>query len=227
MDSVTQASTQFTAAAEHLAAAEPAARRAISAADQWHGAGSDAFRQHLSGVPEALAERPAKLREAAAALDGWAQTLATNKRRTEDLDRTALRLRTALDGARDDLQDKQNALDLASTPTVAASASIEAAAASRRVADLDHQLAGVLQQARDLEREHRTAADQVAVVLSGAPDSPDVARSAFGRSLGGALQRGSGLASSLASALGGSARRPETVPTGAGSALAAVLGGRP
>jgi chromosome segregation ATPase len=226
LDSVTQTATQFTAAAEQLATAEPAVRKALAAGEQWHGAGSDAFRQHLSGVPESLASRPASLRAAASVLEDWAQTLATNKGRAEDLDRTALGIRRDLDTARDDLQEKQNTLDLAATPTAAASASIETAAAAKRVSDLEHRLDTVLGQGRDLERTHRLAADQVAARLTGEPTQRDP--STFGRSLGDALRRGTGLANSLATAFGGRASRPSTAPTGAASALASALsGGRP
>lgn len=226
LDSVTQTATRFTTAAEQLATAEPAVRKALAAGEQWHGAGSDAFREHLAGVPESLASRPAALRTAATVLEEWAQTLSTNKARAEDLDRTALSVRRDLDTARDDLQEKQNTLDLAATPTAAASASLEVTAAARRVSDLDGRLQTVLGQARDLERTHRLAADQVAAQLTGEPAQRDTA--ALGRSLGDALRRGTGLASSLATAFGGRARRPESVPTGAASALAAALsGGRP
>ncbi|TDQ05494.1 hypothetical protein [Labedaea rhizosphaerae] len=223
LDSVTQTAAQFTTAAEQLAAAEPAVRKALAAGEQWHGAGSEAFRRHLSGVPESLAARPASLRAAATVLEEWAQTLSTNKRRAEDLDRAALAVRRDLDAARDDLQEKQNTLDLAATPTATASASVEVTAAAKRVADLEGRLATVLGQARDLERTHRLAADQVAAQLTGEPAERDNA--AFGRSLGDALRRGSGLAGSLATAFGGRARRPESVPTGAASALASALGG--
>jgi hypothetical protein len=226
LDSVTQTATRFTTAAEQLAAAEPAVRRALAAGEQWHGAGSDAFRLHLSGVPESLASRPASLRSAAAVLEDWAQTLSTNKRRAEDLDRTALGIRRDLDTARDDLQEKQDTLDLAATPTAAASASIETAAAAKRVSDLEHRLQTVLGQGHDLERAHRVAADQVAAALTGEPVQRETAT--FGRSLGDTLRRGTGLASSLATAFGGRASRPSAAPTGAASALAAALsGGRP
>lgn len=223
LDSVAQTAANLTTAAEHLAAAEPAVRRALAAGEQWHGAGADAFRAHLDGVPESLADRPARLRSAATVLEGWAQTLAAHKRRAEELDSTALGLRRDLDTARDDLQDKQNALDLAATPTAAASASVEAAAAAKRVADLEHRLETVLGEAHDLERTHRLAADHVADQLSGEQRPRDT--SAFGGSLGAALRTGTGLAGSLATALGGRAHRPHTVPTGAASALAAALSG--
>lgn len=226
LDSVTQTATKFTTAADQLAAAEPAVRRALAAGEQWHGAGSDAFREHLAGVPESLAQRPSTLRAAAAVLEDWAQTLSTHKGRAEDLDRTALSLRRDLDAARDDLQEKQNTSDLAATPTAAASASLEAAAATRRVSDLEQRLDVVLGQARDLARTHQLAADQVAAQLTGEPTQRDT--SAFSRSLGDSLRRGTGLATSLASAFGGRPARPSTVPTGAASALASALsGGRP
>ncbi|MGB3441286.1 MAG: hypothetical protein WBA97_21250, partial [Actinophytocola sp.] len=123
VDAVTQTITQLRAAADALASVEPAVRTAARHAASWEGAAADAFRAQ---VPTGDVGR---LRAAIPVLEQWAGTLVANKRRTEDLDARALRARRALDDARDALQDKQNALDLAATPAAAASASVEASAA--------------------------------------------------------------------------------------------------
>ena len=98
-------------------------------------------------------------------------------------------------------QDKQNALDLASTPSAAAGASIELSGATSRVADLEARLTEVLDEARALEREHRRAADEVADELAAAGAAaphPGAERPAI-RALAGVL----GQASRTSAALGG------------------------
>jgi hypothetical protein len=190
VDAVAQTITQLRAAADALASVGPAVRTAARHTAAWEGAAADAFRAQ---VP---AEDVSRLRDALPVLEQWAETLAANKRRTEDLDARALRARRALDDARDALQDRQNTLDLAATPAAAASASVDVAAAADRVATAESALREVLAEARDLERAHQRAADDVAAALdTGAEPADD--RQAI-RALAGVLNRSSRVSASLA-----------------------------
>lgn len=226
-ESVSALSTRYATAADQLDAAAPEVKRAVEASREWHGATADGFRQHVQGID--LEQRPPVLRRAATSLATWAQTLATNKRTTEELDASARALLGDIERAQDELQDKQNALDLAATPTTAASASIEVTAASTRAADLQTQLDRVLQRARQLEGEHRRAADAVAEELAavgrGETAAPARRPSPLTASLGGLLNRGSTTAAALSSAFGsrdGSALTG-SAPTGAAAAFAGAV----
>ncbi|MFC4858716.1 hypothetical protein [Actinophytocola glycyrrhizae] len=190
VDAVAQTVAQLRAAVDALASVPPAVRTAARHAASWQGAAADAFRAQ---VPSADVGR---LRAAIPVLEQWAETLAANKRRTEDLDARARRARRAVDDARDALQDKQNALDLASTPAAAASASVEVAAATDRVATAEAALRAVLSEAEELARTHLRAADEAAAVLD-TGTAPDGDRQAI-RALAGVLHRSSRVSASLA-----------------------------
>ena len=211
VDAVAQAVAQLRAAADALASVEPAVRTAARHAESWHGAAADAFRTGLPTVDTG------RLRAAIPVLERWAGTLAENKRRTEDLDARARRARRALDDARDALQDKQNALDLAATPAAAASASVDVAAATDRVTAAETALQEVLSEARELERAHRRAADEVAATLD--PGAAPAEGTPAIRALTGALTRTSRVSASLAALVA-----PGTFTAPADGAVAAVLG---
>jgi chromosome segregation ATPase len=214
VDAVAQTIAQLRAAADALASVEPAVRTAARHTASWQGAAADAFRAQ---VPAADVSR---LRAAVPVLERWAETLAANKRRTEDLDARALRARRALDDARDALQDRQNALDLASTPVTAASASVEVSAATERVATAESALQEVLSEARDLERAHQRAADEVAAALDTGAE-PEGDRPAI-RALAGVLNRSSRVSASLAALIA-----PGTFTTPPAGAMAAVAAAQP
>ncbi len=216
VDAVAQTVERLRAAAEALSSVEPSVRAAARQTSSWHGQAADAFRTRLTAPPVA----PAPLLAAIPVLEQWAATLAANIRRTEELDATARRLRRALDDARDVLQDKQNALDLAATPAAAAGASVEVAAAQSRVADAEAALDAVLNEARELAREHRRAADEAADALdtdaAPPPDQPAI------RALAGLLDRSSRTSATLAGLVAPGSFRAAT--GGAGAFAAAVAG---
>jgi len=229
LDAVSHAIAQLTAAADALGTVEPALRDAERHSAGWQGEAADTFRARLRDTPADFDATDRRLRDAVAVLDRWARTLAANKRHTEELDTHAVRLRRQLSDARDALQDKQNALDLASTPGAAAGASIELSGATSRVADLEAALEAVLDDARSLEREHRRAAEELAAELAaagaGAP-APRAGERPVIRALAGVL----GDASRTSAALGGLLRppgavAPEPAPAGAAAAFAGALSG--
>ncbi|HEY0447739.1 putative T7SS-secreted protein [Actinophytocola sp.] len=228
LDAVHAAIAQLTSADSALGTVEPALRDAERQSAAWQGEAAETFRARLHATPADFDATQRRLRDAVAVLEGWARTLTADKRRTEELDAKAVRLRRQLDDARDAVQDRQNALDLAATPSAAAGASIELSGATSRVADLESALAAVLDEARDLEREHRRAADAVAdevAALSGDAPAPRAAESPGIRALAAVL----GSASRTSAALGGLLRPPRAgpaeVPGGAGSAFAGALSG--
>jgi len=227
VDAVVASADQLRGAAAALAGVDPALRKASSAVHGWQGAAADAFRAALRDTPSDFAARERTLRDGAAALDRWAQTLAANQRHAEELDQTAVRLRARLDAARDALQDKQNALDLASTPVTAASASTEVTAATSAVADLEGKLAEVVEKARRLAREHLHAANAVADELAAPQGAAPAPRSSepVPRALSGVLGRASRTSSSLATLL--APGTPAAPPAGAAAAFAGALSGRP
>ncbi len=227
-DAVQATIAQLTAADEALGAVEPALRDAERHSAGWQGEAAAAFRDRLQATPADLDATRRRLRDAVAALERWARSLAANRRHTEQLDATAVRLRRGLSAARDAVQDKQDALDLAATPGVAAGASVELSAAEGRVAELEAELDAVLDEARALERDHRRAADEVAdelAAVGGAAPVPAAGQRPAIRALAGAL----GEASRTAAALGGLLRPPGSapgaVPAGATAALAGAFAG--
>lgn len=222
---VEHAVAQLTSAADALASVEPALRDAARHSAGWHGAAAEAFRARLSATPGEFHDREARLRDAAAVLTRWAGTLAEHQRLAEELDATAVRLRARLRAAHDDLQDRQNALDLAATPALAAGASIELSGARGRVADLERALADVLARARDLERDHLRVAEETAAVLHG--EEPPAPRSGSVRALAGVLATASATSATLAAALSGptAALSVPGVPTGAAGAFVGALAG--
>lgn len=216
VDAVAQTVERLRAAADALSSVEPAVRSAAGQVSGWQGAAADAFRGRLTVPPVA----PGPLLAAIPVLEQWAATLAANRRRTEELDATALRLRRALDDARDTLQDKQNALDLASTPAAAASATIEVSAAASRVETAQTALDAVLSEARELARTHRQAADEAADALdteaAPRPDQPAV------RALADLLDRSSRTSATLAGLLAPGTF--QSAPQAAGTLAAALAG---
>ncbi|OLF15693.1 PspA/IM30 family protein [Actinophytocola xanthii] len=226
LDAVTDTITQLTAAADALAAVEPALVDAARHAGGWRGAAAEAFRERLAATPGELGRRERLLREAVTALERWARTLARNQRHTEELDARALSLRARLRAAQDDLQDTQDAVDLAATPVGVAGASMALSGARDRVAELESALSEVLAEARELEREHLRASAAVAdelAALRGEEPSTRPAASPAVRALAGVLGTASATSATLAGALTGPGRREASVPEGAHSAFAAAL----
>lgn len=219
LDAVAHTVDQLTAAAEAFESVEPALRAAEQRSRSWEGAAAEAFRARLRNAPD-----PRVARAAVTVLDRWARTLAANQRQAEELDAAAVRLRRQVSDALDTLQDKQNALDLASTASAVASASVAVSAATSQVGQVESSLNGVLDRARTLDRDHRRAADEVAADLAalrgGEVAQPRVDRPAV-RALAGVLGRSSGLSASLAGLLTPGA--VSATPSGAGSAFAAAL----
>jgi hypothetical protein len=200
-DDVGQAITQLVSAADALASVEPALRDAARHSQGWRGAAAEAFRTRLAATPRDFHTRERSLRDAVAVLASWAGTLAENQRLTEELDAAAVRIRARLRAARDDVADKQNALDLAATPAGAAGASIELSGARGRVADLEQELADVLARARALARDHLRAAEETAEALpGGGPPAPRPASLAV-RALAGMLDTASATSATLAAVL--------------------------
>lgn len=228
LGSVTQAMAQFTEAADALDAVGPGLRRAEELSGGWHGAAADAFRARLRHTPGDLEARQRPLRQAAEVLGRWAETLGANQRRAEELDEQAVRLRRLIEAARDDLQDRQNALDLAATSAAAASASMELTASSTRIADLSSALDEVLARARTLERDHRRAADAVADELAQARggDVPQPAAPAQPvlRALGDLLGRASQTSTALADLVIPPRSGADSAAVPAGGAAAALAG---
>jgi hypothetical protein len=227
-DAVHAAIAQLTTADSALGTVEPALRDAERHSAGWEGEAAETFRDRLRATPSDFDATRHRLREAVAVLERWARTLTDNQRRAEGLDAAAVRLRRQLTDARDAVQDKQNALDLAATPSVAAGASIELSGATSRVAELEERLAAVLEEARTLEREHLRAAEEIADELGAAESAPSAReRSPAIRALAGVL----GDASRTTAALGGLLRTPgssvEAVPVGGLSAVASAVSAGP
>jgi hypothetical protein len=213
VDAVAAVVAQLRAAVTALTSAQDAVRAATRHTASWQGAAADAFRARAAVPPG----DPGPLRTAIPVLERWAETLAANRRRTEELDARALRLRRALDDARDALQDRQNELDLAATPAAAATANAAVAVAAERVAAAESALAAVLADARALADEHQRAADEAAVALGAAPadERPAV------RELVGLLDRSSRTAAAL-----GALVSPGTFTRPPAGAVAAALSAR-
>lgn len=165
VDAVGAVVSQLRAAVDALTTAESAVRAATRHATSWQGAAADAFRARAAVPPSDTGP----LRTAIPVLEGWAETLAANRRRTEELDARAVRLRRELEDARDALQDRENERDLASTPAAAATASAAVTVAADRVAAADAALEAVLADARALAAEHLSAAEEVAIALGATP----------------------------------------------------------
>jgi chromosome segregation ATPase len=229
-DSVSQAIGQLNSAAAALAEVPTALRRAGELSAGWRGSAAEAFRARLQNLPSGLDSRERALRRAAGVLERWAGVLSANLRRAEDLDQRALRLRRQLVTARDDLQDRQNAADLAATAASAASASTELAVATARVSELDSALADLLESARQLERDHLRAAEAFAAELaelrgteSDRPDRPAAADAPFARLVGETLGRASRTSGTLAGLLLPAAVPAASPAAGAPAALAAAI----
>jgi hypothetical protein len=212
VDAVSAVVAQLRAAADALSTTDSAIRTATGHAATWTGAAADAFREQA-----ALPADPGRLRAAIPVLEQWAETLAANHRRGEELDARALRLRRALDDARDALQDRQNERDLAATPAAAATADAAVTVAGERVTATESALAAVLSEARTLAGEHLRAADEAAAALGAepAPRAPAI------EALAGVLRRSSRTAATL-----GSLVAPGGFTAPARGAVAAVLAQR-
>lgn len=189
VDAVGAVVSQLRAAVAALATTESAVRSATRHATSWQGAAADAFRTRAAIPPN----DGSRLRAAIPVLDAWADTLAANRRRTEELDARALRVRRELTDAWDALQDKENERDLASTPTAAATAGAAVTAAAGRVTAAEAALEAVLAEARALAAEHLSAAEEVAIALGATPLSNRPAM----RALMGVLNRSSRTAAAL------------------------------
>ena len=220
---VEQTIAQLTSAADALAGIEPALRDAERHSRGWHGEAAETFRARLTATPRDFDTRERSLRDAAAVLERWARTLAENKRHTEELDATAVRLRARLRAARDDVQDRQNALDLASTSAVAAGASIELSGAQSRAADLERSLSEVLATARALEADHLRAAEETAADLHGGEPPAQRTASPAVRALAGVLDTASATSSTLGGLLTRPGPRSVDAPAGAAAAFAGAL----
>jgi uncharacterized protein YukE len=221
LDSVILASTALTDAADAFAAVAPALHRAGELSQAWQGDAAEAFRARLA-APQPDRER--ELRRAAGVLDRWADTLTANRRLAEELDDRAGRLRARLDDARDLLQDKQNAADLAASPTAGSRASADLAAVTTLVDELRAALAEVLDRARTLQRDHQRAADRAADELTGAtPGSLPSNRNLAG-TVASALNRTARTSAALAALITSAERATATAtPARAAGALAAAL----
>jgi hypothetical protein len=215
VDAVSAVVAQLRATVDALASAEAAVRTASRHASTWQGTAADAFRTRA-----ALSHDPGPLRAAIPVLEEWAETLAANRRRTEELDARALRLRQALDDARDVLQDKQNERDLAATPVAEATAGAAVTMATERVVAAEAALEAVLAEARALARDHQRAADDAAVALGAAPVA---ARPAL-QAVISVLHRSSRTAAALAALMAPSGRN--TPAAGAAGAVAEALAQR-
>ncbi|HEY7597901.1 MAG TPA: hypothetical protein VH969_32490 [Actinophytocola sp.] len=225
LDAVHAVIAQLTSAGSALGTVEPALRDAERHSAGWQGDAAETFRDRLRATPSDFDATQRRLRDAVAVLERWARTLADNQRRAEDLDTTAVRLRRRLADARDVMSDKQNALDLAATPSLAAGASIELTGATNRVADLEARLNEVLDEAHALEREHRRAADEVADELasSGSPPMHRAAERPEIRALAGVLGQASRTSAALGALLRPLGAEVDEVPGGAPAALAETL----
>ncbi|QFU92433.1 hypothetical protein [Amycolatopsis sp. YIM 10] len=112
-------------------------------------------------APDASASAGKALRTTAAILDEWAGTLLANRRRAEQLDQCALRLRRALLAAADEVDSATATAQFSTAPGVEA----ERRAAMARHEQLTRELERVLESARLLEREHLAESDRVTVRL--------------------------------------------------------------
>jgi chromosome segregation ATPase len=228
VDAVHAAITQLTTADSALGSVEPALRDAERHSAGWQGDAAETFRGRLRDTPSDFDATQRRLRDAVSVLERWSETLAVNQRHAGSLDAEAVRIRRGLSDARDAVQDKQNALDLAATPSAATGASIELSAAANRAAELEARLDEVLGKARALAQEHQRAADQAADELA-ATGSADLAPRAVTRSPIHALAGVLSDASRTAATLGGLLRPPGSavhpVAAGAPGSFAAALAG--
>jgi uncharacterized protein YukE len=122
----------------------------------WSGAAAEGFAARWEAVVSEVAAVRRAMRAAAEVLDAWATELLGHRRRAEELDARALRLRRDLADAADEV-DHTGAL-AGFTPAHGESH----AAAVARHDDLARRLAEVLAEARLLERDHHAAARRVA-----------------------------------------------------------------
>lgn len=227
-DAVHAAIAQLSSADSALGTVEPALADAGRQSAGWQGDAAETFRGRLHDTPSDFDATRRRLRDAVAVLERWARALTANQRHTEELDTTAVRIRRQLADARDAVADKQNALDLAATPSAAAGASIELTGAANRVAELEARLDEVLEQARTLGREHRRAADEVSDELDAAGSSAPRPRSAQQpaiRALAGVLGQASRTAATLGELLRPPGAATDSMAGGAPAALADALAG--
>lgn len=228
VDAVQAVITQLTSADSALGSVEPALREAERHSAGWQGDAAENFRGRLRDTPSDFDATQGRLRQAVGVLERWSGVLAANKRHTESLDTEAVRIRRQLSDARDTVQDKQNALDLAATPSAATGASIELSGAANRVTELEARLDEVLDKARTLAREHQRAADEAADELAAA-GAADLVPRAVARSPIHALAGVLSDASRTAATLGGLLRPPGSaahpVAAGAAGSFASALAG--
>ncbi|MEU5694626.1 hypothetical protein [Actinosynnema sp. NPDC020468] len=171
----------------------------------WTGGAAEGFTGRVEAVvAEVTAVRKSML-AAAEVLDDWATTVLGNQRRAEELDGRAARLRREVADAVDRLDDTGG---LASF--TAAHAELHRAALAHHD-EVRGRLDAVLEEARDLEREHHARAREVAERLGAGPRE---------HPLSATLDDFAALTAELASVLLGQAR-----PHGSGGAAAAFAAG--
>ncbi|MFI9818739.1 hypothetical protein [Saccharothrix variisporea] len=138
------------------AGAESAGAADAAASAGWAGVAAEGFAARWEAVVSEVAAVRRAMRAAADVLDAWATEVLGNRRRAEELDARAVRLRRELADAADEV-DHTGAL-ATFTPT---HGELHAAAVARHD-DLARRLAEVLAEARLLERDHHAAARRVA-----------------------------------------------------------------
>ena len=192
-----------------MAAAERCARAASrlpapdASAGGWTGGAAGAFGERLAGVPGQVRAAGKALRATATILDEWAGTLLANRRRAEQLDQRALRLKRALLTASDEVDSATVTAQFSTAPGVEA----ERRAAVARHEQLTRELERVLESARLLERDHLAEAERVALRLrtldgEGAEAAARIpGRAELFGGLGGELAGQSAFASGLAAAM--------------------------
>ncbi|MFI6029922.1 hypothetical protein [Amycolatopsis magusensis] len=150
-----------------MAAAERCARAAArlpglpSGPAGWTGTAAEGFGRRLAEVPGEVTAAGKALHAAATILDEWAGTLLANRRRAEQLDHRALRLKRSLLTASDEVDSATVTAQFSTAPGVEA----QRHAAVARHEQLTRELERVLQAAHLLERDHLAEAERVTVRL--------------------------------------------------------------
>ncbi|GAA0234962.1 hypothetical protein GCM10010492_37360 [Saccharothrix mutabilis subsp. mutabilis] len=168
----------------------------------WSGAAAEGLAARWEAVVSELAAVRRAMRAAAEVLDAWAGELLGNRRRAEELDARAVRLRRGLADAADEV-DHTGAL-ASFTPAHGESH----AAAVARHDELARRLEEVLAEARALERDHHAAARRVAERLRGTEATPAGAGGGFAETLVGFSVAAEELASVL---FGGRPPAPDSI----------------
>lgn len=186
----------------------------------WSGAAAEGLAARWEAVVSELAAVRRAMRAAAEVLDAWAGELLGNRRRAEELDARAVRLRRELADAADEV-DYTGAL-ASFTP---GHGELHAAAVARHD-DLVRRLEEVLAEARSLERDHHAAARRVAERLR---ETEAAHRGRAGTPAGPGEAAGAGEpagASGLAGARGGFAETLAGFSVAAEELASVLFGGR-